>query len=333
MVQSFLAMWAGGMDERLLRALSPFYLFSLGTVVAFLLAELGAGRFRWLLAAILLTIPKVLEQASNGYADLPVTCGMTVCLALLALAWRGANVGWAVGLAGGLAAIHKDEGLIWSAAAILLMAVWAWRKRVRWSHVAVAVLLLAVLAGPWKSVTGSLGLKPNDYSTNIPRLAGFLPERAPMVLTGVVLETLGPGVTMDGVMGRQIWGMEQWFVHLRGTWLFLWYGVLLATILGFSRWRDRPLLRWLALVPAMQAAAYTAVYAASTVEPQGLQGVAWHITTSLDRLLLQLAPAVFALAAAAWLGAAPTPTMTVKSPAKQPLPPAKKTETGPTGPR
>jgi hypothetical protein len=113
--------------------------------------------------------------------------------------------------------------------------------------------------------------------------------------------------------------MEQWFVHLRGTWLFLWYGVLLAAVLGFSRWRDRPVLRWLALVPVMQAAAYTAVYAASTVEPQAnQQGLAWHITTSLDRLLLQLAPSVFAIAAAAWLGTPPSAPRLSAKPAVSP---------------
>ena len=85
----------------------------------------------------------------------------------------------------------------------------------------------------------------------------------------------------------------------------LWYGIVLAALLGFRRWLDDPLLRWLALVPFLQASAYTAVYAASVIQPQPLQGVAWHISTSLDRLLLHLAPAFFALAMAACFGASP----------------------------
>jgi len=317
MVQTYLAMWSGGMDERLLRALSPFYLLSLASLLALLFRELGAGRFRWLLTGLFITVPKVVEQASSGYADLPVACGMTACLLMLALAWRGAGVGWAAGLAGGLAAIHKDEGLIWAGSAVLLLALWAWRGRGAWKQAVVAIALVAALAAPWKAVTASMGLRPNDYSMNLPRLAGLLPARLPMVAWGVALETLGPGVTMQALLGEAAGAPGEMLAHLRGTWLALWYAVGLAALLGFRRWLDSPLLRWLALVPFLQACAYTAVYAASVVEPQPLRGAAWHITTSLDRLLLQLAPAAFVLAAAACLAAASPSVAETRPPAKQ----------------
>jgi len=309
MLHSWLATWAGGMDERLLRLLSPFYLFTLFFLVSGLLRELGLDRGRWLLAAALMTIPKTIQQGYSGYADLPVACGMAAGMLVLARSYRGEQLGWAAGLFGGLAALHKDEGLIWGGTSILLLAVWAHRGRVKWAQVAAAGLILVVLVGPWKMTAARMGLRPNDYKVQPGKMIADAPERIPLVVQGVLLETLGPGVSMNGLAGLET-PPGEWWIHLRGAWFLLWYAVLLWVVLGHRGWRRNPVLAWLALLPVVQVSAYTAVYTASVAA-----SLPWHITTSLDRLLLQVAPAVYVLAAAACFG--PVPELPVRESAQK----------------
>jgi len=299
MLHAWLATWAGGMGERLLRLLSPFYLFTLFFLIAGLLKELGMTRGKWLVAAAFITIPKVIQQGYSGYADLPVACGMAAGLLMLVRAYRGAPVGWAVGLFGGLSALHKDEGLVWAGSSILLLAVWARRGRVKWGQVIAAGLILAVLVGPWKSVTARMGLRPNDYQVRPAQMLEDAPDRIPQIFRAVMLETIGPGVTMQGIAGMEA-PSDQWWNQFRGAWFLMWYAVLLWMVMGFRRWRREPVLAWLLLVPAVQACAYAAVYTASVAA-----SLPWHITTSLDRLLLQIAPSVYVLSAAACFGPVP----------------------------
>jgi len=299
MIHAWLASWAGGMDERLLRLLSPFYLFTLFFLLAGVLKELGMVRGRWLVAAAFITIPKAIQQGYSGYADLPVACGMTAGLLVLVRAYRGEAVGWAAGLFGGLAAVHKDEGLIWAGSSILLLAVWAKRGRVKWGQVVSAGIILAVLVGPWKATTMKMGLRPNDYQVQPLKMLNEAPDRLPQVFRAVVLETVGPGVSMQGIAGMET-PAGQWWIQLRGAWFLLWYAILLWAVMGFHRWRREPILAWLVLLPVIQAIAYTAVYTASVAA-----SLPWHITTSLDRLLLQIAPSMYVLSAAACFGPVP----------------------------
>jgi hypothetical protein len=296
MIHAWLATWAGGLDERLLRLLSPFYLFTLFFLMAGLLKELGMVKGRWLVAGAFITIPKLVTQGHSGYADLPVACGMAAGMLMLVRAYQGAPVGWAAGLFGGLAAVHKDEGLIWGGTSILILAIWAHRGRVKWAQVFAAGIILLALVGPWKATAARLGLRPNDYKVEPVRMLNEAGDRLPQVMRGVVLETLGPGVSIAGIMGMESPGV-QWWNQFRGSWFIMWYAVLIWAVLGFRRWRRERILAWLVILPVVQACAYTAVYTASVAA-----SLPWHITTSLDRLLLQIAPAVYILAAAACFG-------------------------------
>ena len=299
MLHAWLATWAGGIGERLLRLLSPFYLFTLFFLIAGLLKELGVLKGRWLIAAAFISVPKVIQQGYSGYADLPVACGMTAVLLLLVRVYRGAPVGWAVCLFSGIAALHKDEGLIWGGTSILLMAIWAHRGRVKWRQVIIAGLILIAMVAPWKVTASRMGLVPNDYKVKPAKMIEDAPERLPQIARAVMLETLGPGVSMSGIAGMESPSI-QWWYQFRGAWFLMWYAVLLWGVMGFRRWFREPVLAWLALLPLVQASAYTAVYTASISV-----SLPWHITTSLDRLLLQIAPSVYVLAAASCFGPRP----------------------------
>ena len=120
-----------------------------------------------------------------------------------------------------------------------------------------------------------------------------------MVMRAVMLETVGPGVSMPGITGMET-PPGQWWIQLRGAWFLMWYAMLLWAVLGFRRWRSEPVLAWLVILPLVQGSAYTAVYTASVAA-----SLPWHIATSLDRLLLQVAPSLFVLTAAACFGVEP----------------------------
>jgi len=292
-IQNYLMLWTGGLDVRLLRCLSPVYLAALGGLLAALLRELGMRRGRWLATGAFTLIPFVLGQGSNGYADVPLAVGMVACLLLLVSALGGRAPAWAIGLIGGFAALTKDEGFLWSLACLTVLGVCDLVKREKWTRIAVAAGVLLAVAGPWKAVTRRLDLKPNDYVINLPAMLGNVPERAPMVVKGLFLETLGPGVTMPALAGAESPGpaLAGWFENQVSKWLLVWYLVLASVVFGARR-LIRPPVSFAAAVIIMQACAYGSVYLASIVS------VPWHIVTSLDRLLLQLLPSVFAVACA-----------------------------------
>jgi len=222
---------------------------------------------------------------------LPVACGMIACLVLLVACWRGLAAPWVVGFAGGVAALMKAEGLMWGLGCLAVLVIWTVARRLRASHLAVAVVVFLALVSPWKLTARNLGLRPKDYVIEPSRMIQNLPARAPLVVKGVLYETLGSGVTLPALSGTAPFSLARWFNHLRTKWLLLWLTVLTALVVG-RRELLTPPLRETALVLLLQASAYGAVYLAS------IKDVSWHIVTSLDRLLLQLSPVAWALACA-----------------------------------
>src|SRR6185503_4370161 len=94
LLQAFLGYYAGGLHESLLRGLSVLFHLMLATMLARLLGDLGVGRYRWLLAGCYACIPKVLDQASSGYADLLLSSALAGSLVCIVRAMRGVAPAW-----------------------------------------------------------------------------------------------------------------------------------------------------------------------------------------------------------------------------------------------
>lgn len=292
-VQTYLELLAGGANEHGLRLLPLAYAVSLTGLLLGALKDLGVGKIRWALCGAFMLTPKIQEFSSIGYQDLPAAGHMASCLCVLVKVWQGRAPGWTVGVLGGLAALVKDEGLVWGAGGILTVGAWVLQRRVDRRQVAGALLAMAVLAGPWKAVVHHLGLKPNDYAVEPGRMLALLPDRLPLVVSAFVHEGLGAGATVPAITGAADLEPGAWYEHLLGSWNVLWYGCALALLLGWRGMLRGP-LRELGIPLVVQAAAYTGVFLASTWD------LPVHLVTTVDRLLLQLSPAVFLLAAGAW---------------------------------
>ncbi len=294
MLQAFLGSCAGGLHESLLRGLSVAFYLMLAALLARLLLELGAGRWRWLLAGLFVFVPKVLEQASSGYADLVVSGFLVGALVFLVRALRGDSPPWTVGLMCGLAALLKNEGLVMGAGCIGLLGLHVLRRRLPWKAVAVAAACFGVLVLPWRAVNKGWNLN-STFKVDTDRMQNNLPEQGPVILKAAVLEAAGIPLTMPMLTGRGPVTTEGWGTHLRDSWLLLWYAVAAGLVLGATRLLRSPAPELAALL-ALQLAATWAVYLGAQYN------VVWLCLTSLDRLLLQVAPLAFALAAGVVLG-------------------------------
>lgn len=196
---------------------------------------------------------------------------------------------WAVAWSGAVAASIKDEGIVWAVACILV-AFWGMRRTITKRRAAAAILLFVALAGPWKTVTLRLGLSSTDRTNDVATIVREAGSRAALIAEGVFLETVGPGLAGGRLWGRPGGGLKEFKAHVLGKWLLFWQGVLVAFLLGSRKFRTglRPMVFF---VLAFQAAAVLAAYLATAHD------MGWHLMTSLDRILLQMAPAFMALAA------------------------------------
>ncbi len=326
-VQCYLGLWAGGLDERLLRLLPWAHFLALLGILVTILDDLGAGAWRWLAAGALALTPKVLEFASIGYGDLPVAAWSLAGLAVTLRAGAGLAPLWTVALVGGLSTLVKDEGLIWAVGCLLVLAAWAAQRREAWGRVAVATVVLVLIVAPWKAYIGRLGIKPNDYVINPAAMLAALPERLPLVLKGYALEAWGPGVSMPALHDQPFADpFGESYGHLRMSFALLWYAIPLGFLLGLRAWLRAP-RRELLLPLAVQAAGYLAVYLAS------LRDIPFHLVTTADRVLLQLSPAAFALAAGAALAGLAPATPPPAGPATATAPPTRKAPIAPPSQR
>lgn len=287
-LQTYLAFWSGGIVNSLLRLISPFFYLALLFMTADLLRGLGLARGRWFLAGVLGLLPFMLDQSANGYADLPLSAAMTACLAISIRAMRGQAPLWAVGWCGAIAASIKDEGLVW-AAACMLVTYWGLRRKVPLRRVLAAGLLFLALAGPWKAVSLRLGLSSTDRAFHMSTIVREAGSRLSLIARGAVLETIGPGMASGRLWGRPGGGFGEFKAHVLNKWLLFWQVTLIAFLLGLRRLKGHLGLHVFAIL-GIQATAVTISYLAS------VHDMGWHLMTSLDRILLQIAPAFLGLA-------------------------------------
>jgi hypothetical protein len=227
---------------------------------------------------LLVGTPFFVTFAPNQHADLPLGSFMlaTVALALFGGRSGGKGRGWLLlaGACAGFAAGTKNEGLLFALVFAVVGGGWVWRHRGPQAVGALAAGLACALV----PVAGfKFGLAPgNDL------LAAPLGPRLAHLVDGA------RHATILGSLGRGLGRFGEW------TW-----PPYLAMALPFLAWRARRRLdgieRTIPPVLALMLSGYCVVY---LLTPQDL---AWHLNTSLVRLLLQLWP----LAILGWCLAVP----------------------------
>lgn len=288
LLQTFLTYCAGGMDERLLRLTSAVFHLGLVLLCVSLAGELGLGRARWLVGALVGLLPKFLEQASSGYADLLVAGALVSCGLAFIRTVRGKQAAWTIGFAGGIAALVKNEGLLFTGGLMLALLVLVAFRRLRWQSWVFAGMVFAALGGPWNVMTRAYGW-PGTFQLSAERFRTNFDQGVPLVLKSAWLETMGQGLTIPALRGVEPFEMGKWLSRLRDSWLFLWYAVILGVAAGAVR-LARPEFWgvWAAIL--IQLAVVGSVYVASQYQ------MVWLLVTSLDRIFLQVSPLAFTLA-------------------------------------
>ena len=150
-----------------------------------------------------------------------------------------------------------------------------------------SMMLFVALALPWIGVVRWFDLRAT-FQVNLQKALANV-ELIPMALNAFFLETLGPGITVKAVSNVSAeWG--NWYAALRDGWGLFWYACLAAVVVGFKALSERTILGGFFVI-ACQLCATLIVFLGSQYS------IVWLLVTSLDRLLLQVTPLVFSLAA------------------------------------
>jgi hypothetical protein len=221
-------------------------------------------------AACLLAAPILLQRAAWQYADIPLAFFLLATVTLLIVADRvaAAEQPAALGLAGcaaGFAAWTKNEGALFVLAVIVARALFAVRTRtVDLRRAAAFGLGLAPLAILY--VSFKLALAPPSYLLSDQRLMDYL------------LRLADPAryVTIAGAVGTEL---------LRSLGVIVIVLPIAAVLLGRTRDPDaRQAAAWALLLILLMAVGYAGVYLVTPLD------LAWQLSHSLDRLILQLWP-------------------------------------------
>jgi len=288
-VQAWLAQVAGGMDERLLLWLPLAHGVALLGLLAALLADAGAGAWAPLLCGLFGIMPVFQRWAVSGYQDVPVAAAMTGSLWLLLRARRGLAPLWSVGLVMGAGALIKNEGAVWGCGVLLVMGHDVLTGRAPARGLAAAFLVFALMAAPWRMETRRLHGVSKDYVVQPGRMAAGLPERLPVILRAVLYEGWEGGASDARLRVADPGGPREWWAHLAASWNVFWYAIVVALVLGRRALLRPPAAAIVSLLLVM-AAAYGSAFLASTWEMSA------HLSGSIDRLMLQVAPILLALA-------------------------------------
>lgn len=263
-----------------------FYLDLLGLMYG--LARLALSSVGGIVACALAAAqPLAIVHAVSGYADVPFAAMMLGAVGCLT-AKRPVAVSWRVGLAAGAflggAMLCKSEGgllLVVVAAiataryvsSVFRSGKWADETRRLAVEASIACVVAVALSSPWFMLRSRYGAV-SDLATG--RYA--------------VVDALGPtdsgapprgtprrAALIAGTMLRQAAHVGPWMP----AWGLVWLLPMLALIRG--SWRRQPAGLILGVL-ILQGMAYAAAYML-TPHP-----VRWHLSTSLDRLMLHLAP-------------------------------------------
>jgi hypothetical protein len=252
-------------------------------VAALLVASLGAlrGRAHALAAgALLLATPAFVRYAASQYADVALSYFILATIVLQCLAGGSpAPEGWLAlaGIAAGLAAWTKSEGLLWVVAAVAAQAL--------------------------------VPTAATDGKTRLKRIGAFLAGACPFLLTvlyfrrSVVVSWYFLGQNGTPQVGENLRDVHRYRVVAEAFAGQIWRfgspllspviflaGYLLLSGIEVAR-HQRPGLATAGLALSVTAAGYYAIYMLTPEDPR------WLLGTSLDRLCLQLWPGVLFTAA------------------------------------
>lgn len=243
-------------------------------IVTGVMGAIGLGRARaWLAGAVLLAPYTFLQQVAAQQADLPVALFVTAAvLVLYGERAAGTPGAWPVralllgGAVAGLGAWTKNEGVVFLAASGMLLAVDALRARapgrLLWFGAGAAAALATVVAFKW-------GIAPD---TSV-----YLPSGASQ---SAIDKVLSPA--LHATIGRI---MLVWSVRWGGGPTVGLVPVLLAVAAWSAVVHRQAAARLLAVVGLMLAGYYV-VYVLTPLDTE------WLVTTTIDRLLVQLWPVI-----------------------------------------
>ena len=262
--EAWLYGWLGRCDQSWAKLIPPlFYLAAVGLLYA-AGTRLGGHWLNGLTAAgLLFFVPQVTTGATgvtSGNADFPLAVVYLGAVVYLC-DYYGTGDRAAARLVGALGALLpwvKSEGIILWLAVAALAALAAGRRR-DWQALAVSVLPGALVVGLWR-----LFLRLADA----PPTRDFLP---------VTLETLRANTNR----ARPI--LEAVVAQMGNVdlWGYIWPGGLVIAALGVLYFRRREYIV-LALAVILPLLCYSAIYLFTALP------LAWHLSHSLDRLMLHL---------------------------------------------
>jgi hypothetical protein len=241
------------------------FVFALATILL-LYSSTGAESTGLLAVLVLLATETFVSQAASQYADIPLGFYILATVVLLVQAsvrqWPSGLLAL-VGMFAGLAAWTKNEGLPFAIIACLV-ALWRGGRRAgAWVTVAAAPgILLATALKLWLA-TGGEKMFPATAAEAAKMLVD--PSRWVQIATA---------------FARNVWDLGVPWAH---PILLL---AILAFALGFGP-KDQTRSRWWLLLPAAGLlAADFGIYLISTT------GLGWHLSTSSNRLIVQIWPGV-----------------------------------------
>ena len=251
----------------------PVLLAAMFAGVSALLAGASIGRrsgarLGVLTAAFILASPVLVNWTWSQGADVPLSFFVLLTFVFTASAvTRKSAALWAfAGLSAGLSAWTKNEGIVFVIVAALICAFWTWRSRQSWRS-----SLLTFAAGAAPALLVLVAFKLNLVVANnliaaqsLERTIGLLTwERFSMISQAMARELWFSGASLVGPL------------PLLG---------LFVAVNSRPRWIPEAGLTLQGI--GMMLAAYALVY---VLTPHDL---AWHLRTSLDRLILHLMPSM-----------------------------------------
>jgi hypothetical protein len=252
------------------------------------------GRTQGLLGALCLcSTPLFMRHAAWQYADMPLAFNYLAAIALLGVRDHDSGcdvtaLAWA-GLAAGLAAWTKNEGMLFVACIVAARSVLAAARRQY--AVGSGAWFLAGLLPAAVVVIGFKGMAPPGPRSS-QRLSDMLPYFADPSRYAAILRETGTELARGG--GPLLIALA-----------------LYAVVLGRARdERARGAAQGVVLVVALVAVVYGAVYMTTRAD------VTWHLSHSVDRLILQLWPS--ALLAFLLYIASPSEVAPVTAPTSRP---------------
>lgn len=231
---------------------------------------LGGGRWGPLAAALFLVTPAALRWGFSQCADIPVAYLFGATGVGLAVQLRPSTrvlfPAWLTGLFLGLLPWTKNEGLL---LATILLGAWI---TIRWTverarRPPLVPLLIGAVPGILSLAAFKILWSPKDEIS--------------MFASGAVARALDP--ERWSIVTAAFWReLNPWTGS--ANWGLLWLLLAILWSLGWRAFAGRPEMRFLGLALALAYSAWFGVYLGTLHNP------AWHLETSLNRLLLQLLP-------------------------------------------